>query len=129
MVIARERQSKCVFALKAVNKKFVVENGKQEQLKREIETQSHMRHPNIIRLHTWFHEADKVFLVLELAPFGSMFDLIRKKGSPRALPEGEARWYFYQVVLALKYMHAKNVLHRDLKLENLLIGRNRVIKL
>jgi aurora kinase len=65
--LARERKSGHVVALKVLHKSELIENRAEIQLRREVEIQSNLRHPNILRLFTWFYSDDDVYLVLEFA--------------------------------------------------------------
>jgi serine/threonine protein kinase len=64
-------------------------------------------------------EKDVLYCVLDLATGGDLFDYIFTVG--RGLPENIARYYFHKLIDAIQYLHENNVVHRDLKLENLLL--------
>merc|ERR1719502_610434 len=66
--VARERRSKFIFALKVLRKQQLIKHQVEHQLQREIEIQSHLRHPNILRLYNYFYDDNRVYLMLELAP-------------------------------------------------------------
>uniref|UniRef100_A0A8C5I417 non-specific serine/threonine protein kinase n=1 Tax=Gouania willdenowi TaxID=441366 RepID=A0A8C5I417_GOUWI len=63
--LARERQTKFILALKVLFKKQLEKAGVEHQLRREVEIQSHLRHPNILRLYGYFHDSSRVYLILE----------------------------------------------------------------
>lgn len=73
-------QSKYVVALKIIFKEQIEKYKIQHQLRREMEIQSSLRHPNILRLYGWFHDADRVFLILEYAHNGELYRELRMKG-------------------------------------------------
>jgi aurora kinase A len=66
--MAREKDTKFVIALKVLFKKQIAEQGIEHQVRREIEIQSHLRHPNILRMYGFFHDAARIYLILEYAP-------------------------------------------------------------
>jgi aurora kinase A len=66
--LAREKETKFVIALKVLFKKQVAEQGIEHQVRREIEIQSHLRHPNILRMYGFFHDEARIYLILEYAP-------------------------------------------------------------
>ncbi|TRY83279.1 hypothetical protein DNTS_000571 [Danionella cerebrum] len=70
--LARERHIKAIVALKVLFKSQMVKEGVEHQLRREIEIQSHLRHPNILRFYNYFHDETRVYLILEYAPRGEM---------------------------------------------------------
>jgi len=84
------------------------------------------RHPNILRLYGHFHDATRVFLILEYAGQGELYKLLRKKGK---FSDARASCYISQMANALSYLHKKHVIHRDIKPENILISVSGEIKI
>ena len=78
----------------------------------EIKILKSVSHPNIIKLEDVIDTKDFLYIILELADGGELFDKINEK---RRLSETEAKLYFYQMALAISYLHSKNICHRDLK--------------
>lgn len=66
--LAREKDTKFVIALKVLFKKQIADQGIEHQVRREIEIQSHLRHPNILRMYGFFHDEARIYLILEYAP-------------------------------------------------------------
>jgi len=124
--LAREKNHKFIVALKVLFKKQLVDNRVEHQLRREIEIQTRLRHPNILRLFGYFHDKDRIFLILEFAGKGEIF---RELTAVRRYDEKTAAKYIRDVASALDYCHSKHVLHRDIKPENLLIDINGRIKI
>lgn len=124
--LAREKRSKYIVALKTMSKSQLVKSQFETQLRREIEIQSHLRHPNILRCYGYFYDEKRVYLILEYAVGGELFDMLNQVGK---FPEHKAARIIKDLSLALKYCHDKNVIHRDLKPENLLIGQYGEVKL
>ncbi|ODM92777.1 Calcium/calmodulin-dependent protein kinase type IV [Orchesella cincta] len=83
----------------------------------EIEALLKLDHQNIIKMKDIFESPTEVYIVLELAVGGELFDRIVKKGH---YSEKEAAKVCYEVLSALEYSHAKNIVHRDIKPENIL---------
>lgn len=84
-----------------------------------------MNHSGIIKLYDSFEYTDKWIFVMELASGGSMYDYITNND----IPENIARNWFAQIVSAVEYCHSKNIIHRDLKLENILFTESNQIKI
>ena len=78
----------------------------------------YFNHPNIIRLYEVLDTSSDIFVVMEYAERGELFDLIAQRGK---LPEPEARNFFMQILAGIEYCHNNLVAHRDLKPENILI--------
>jgi len=126
--LARHRTTNYICALKALFK-AQIEKGTEETLfRRELEVHQNLAHPNILRFLSWFHDETRIYLVLEYAPGGNLFDHLRKQPNGR-FNERVAAQYVAQMAEALKYMHNKNVMHRDIKPENILLGLHNEIKL
>lgn len=124
--LAREKNSKYIVALKVLFKSQLMKACVEHQLRREVEIQSHLKHPNILRLYGYFYDAKRVFLILEYAPQGELYKHLQKAGR---FDEVKASTYISQLTSALDYCHSKKVIHRDIKPENLLLGHNGELKI
>eukprot|EP00177_Eucheuma_denticulatum_P008197 GFKZ01014921.1.p1 GENE.GFKZ01014921.1~~GFKZ01014921.1.p1 ORF type:complete len:340 (+),score=40.77 GFKZ01014921.1:561-1580(+) len=123
--LARERKSKYIVGLKVLFKNQLVRNGVEHQLRREIEIQSHLRHPNILRLFGYFYDDTRIFLILEYAARGELY----KQLNGSRFDEPRSANYIASLAHALRYCHYKHVIHRDLKPENILVGINGELKI
>ncbi|KAK5981615.1 Serine/threonine-protein kinase [Trichostrongylus colubriformis] len=124
--LARYKPERVVVALKVLFKDQIKKHNVQHQVKREIEIQYHLRHPNILRLKGYFHDQRRVYMILECADAGELYSRLKKKGK---LEEPEAARYVRQLADALSYCHAKRVIHRDIKPENILLDGKGNIKI
>ncbi|XP_063205965.1 aurora kinase A [Chroicocephalus ridibundus] len=124
--LAREKKSKFILALKVLFKTQLEEAGVEHQLRREVEIQSHLRHPNILRLYGYFHDVTRVYLMLEYAPRGEVYKELQKLTK---FDEQRTATYVTELADALSYCHSKSVIHRDIKPENLLLGSNGELKI
>ena len=87
------------------------------EIKNEINILKSLSHPNIVKIYEFFDTAVDYYIVTEYCKKGELFDYINNKYSERQLAV-----LFYQVFSGLCYLHEKKILHRDLKLENLMIS-------
>lgn len=126
--VAREKDTKFVVALKVMFKKQIYLNNVEHQVRREIEIQSHLRHPNILRLYGYFHDAARIYLILEYAPKGALYKELQSQPNKR-LDEKRTAQYIHSLADALTYLHERDVIHRDIKPENLLLGHNGDLKI
>ncbi|KAK5118505.1 Serine/threonine-protein kinase ark1 [Meristemomyces frigidus] len=124
--LARERSTGFVCALKVLHKTELTQGKVEKQVRREIEIQSNLAHPNILQLYGHFHDSKRIFLILEFAGKGELYKHLRKAGK---FPEWQAAQYIAQMASALRYLHGKHVMHRDIKPENILVGLHGEIKI
>ncbi|OBZ78190.1 Serine/threonine-protein kinase MARK2 [Grifola frondosa] len=95
-------------------------------LTREIHHHRQLHHPNVTQLYEVIATESSIWLVTELCSGGELFDYLAEKGR---LSEDEARVLFGQLCLAVAYVHEKGIVHRDLKLENVLLDERCRVKL
>ncbi|XP_076005183.1 aurora kinase B [Genypterus blacodes] len=124
--MARVKKLQAVVALKVLFKSQMEKESVEHQLRREIEIQSHLKHPNILRFYNYFHDRTRVFLVLEYAPRGEMYKELQKAGR---FDDQRTATYMEEIADALLYCHEKKVIHRDIKPENLLLGYRGELKI
>lgn len=124
--LARERLTGFICALKVLHKNELQQGKVEKQVRREIEIQSNLRHPNILQLYGHFHDSKRVFLILEFAGKGELYKHLRRE---RRFPEWKAAAFIAQMASALRYLHRKHVIHRDIKPENILMGIHGEIKI
>jgi len=106
-------------AVKKVDKKNVpVNRGSTSDVLNEVRILKAIDHPCVIRLEDVVDTKDYLYIVLELADGGELFDKIVEKTK---LDEDVAKIMFYQLASAIRYLHSKNIAHRDLKPENILL--------
>lgn len=126
--LAREKETKFVVALKVLFKKQIHATNVEHQVRREIEIQSHLRHPNILRLFGYFHDEARIYLILEYAPRGTLYKLLQEQPEKR-FGEKQTAYFIKSLASALIYLHERDVIHRDIKPENLLLGYHGELKI
>uniref|UniRef100_A0A182RJU0 Serine/threonine-protein kinase PLK4 n=1 Tax=Anopheles funestus TaxID=62324 RepID=A0A182RJU0_ANOFN len=117
----------CFVAIKMINKQKMHSSGMAIRVRQEVAIHSKLKHASILELYTFFEDFDHVYLVLELAENGELQRYLRERNKP--FSEHEAALVFRSVVDGLLYLHALNILHRDISLSNLLITKDMGIKI
>jgi len=84
-----------------------------------------LEHPNIVRMIDTFETADQIVVVTEFAE-GELFQIIE---DDKQLPLEQVRSVARQLIAALRYLHSNRIMHRDMKPQNILIGKGGVVKL
>ncbi|XP_062974164.1 MAP/microtubule affinity-regulating kinase 3 isoform X5 [Elgaria multicarinata webbii] len=96
------------------------------ELFREVRIMKILNHPNIVKLFEVIETEKTLYLIMEYASGGEVFDYLVAHGR---MKEKEARAKFRQIVSAVQYCHQKHIVHRDLKAENLLLDADMNIKI
>lgn len=125
---ALHRRSNAKVVLK---EKKAPELGPGKQLDNEAVLLSALDHPNIIKCHGHFHDAARrsLFMVLEDAPGGDLQASLRARAlTRRYLGEREVLVLFLQIARGVEYLHARNIVHRDLKALNVVLDAEGVPK-
>ncbi|KAK1789487.1 hypothetical protein P4O66_015404 [Electrophorus voltai] len=123
---AIEKHTGRAVAIKSIRKEKIKDEQDMVHIRREIEIMSSLRHPHIISIYEVFENKDKIVIVMEYASKGELYDYISER---RKLSERETRHFFRQIVSAVHHCHKNGVVHRDLKLENVLLDENYNIKI
>lgn len=102
-------------AIKILNK-LKLDNKTQRLLLREISSMQKLHHPNIIRLYEVIHTQERLFICMEYASEGELYSKVSNDGR---INEIESRIIFSQIISAVDHLHFCNIIHRDIKAENI----------
>ncbi|OCF38610.1 AGC/PKC protein kinase [Kwoniella heveanensis CBS 569] len=120
VMLAEEKTSSNLYAIKVLKKEFIIENDEVESTqseKRVFLAAAQERHPFLLGLHSCFQTETRVYFVMEYVSGGDLMLHIQKK----QFTLRQAKFYACEVLLALQYFHAKGIIYRDLKLDNILL--------
>jgi len=113
-------------AMKFIGKeKWPSKYSEPEDLSREVDILVELEHPCITKVYEVFDENNMFVIVMEYAAGGEVFDEVIKEYEAGKLTEAVAKLRFYQICHTISYLHKKNICHRDLKLENILLMNKR----
>lgn len=118
-----KKKSKDV-AIKIITKKKAPEDFLSKFLPREIRVLKKIRHTNVISLIEVIETNTRIYIITNIAENGDLLEYIRSKG---ALPEPEVKRMFGQIIDGINYCHSYDIVHRDLKCENLLLDASNSI--
>jgi serine/threonine protein kinase len=119
VVLYEHKKDKKLYAVKIIEKSIISVNLPIEALFREISLQKNLRHENIIQLYDQLEGRNRIYLILEYASRGNLYEYI--KLNPR-MTESEAARLFIDICVGVQYLHDNNIMHRDLKPENILLN-------
>jgi len=115
---ARDRRNDQPVAIKVLRVRLSQNPGVHQRLAREFRAASELEHPNIVRALEFVADGEQSYLVYELVEAGSLADRVEKTGR---IPADEALRIIAQVAQALDYAHRRQVIHRDVKPDNILL--------
>ena len=124
--LVRQKNTKNLFAMKILSKEYLKEKNEQEHTKTERQLLSQLNNPFIINLYYAFQNEKYLFLISDFIQGGDLFFHLKRE---RFFSDEKSKFYICELILALEYLHNKNMIYRDLKPENILIDKTGHIKL
>ncbi|KRZ97327.1 Serine/threonine-protein kinase PLK1 [Trichinella sp. T8] len=121
-----ESSTNRTYAGKVVSKTLLVKKHQKDKMAQEIQIHSQLSHKHVVQFHSFFEDDQNVYILLELCRRRSLMELHKRR---RTITEPEARYFLHQIVDATIYLHENRIIHRDLKLGNLFINDDMMVKL
>ena len=119
--------TKTQYAIKTYEKSKLLDPQRKKNVISEIKILKSISHPNIIKLKEAIDAPRQIHLVMEYVGACSLWSFLKKRPQ-RQLPELTARRFFTQILSGIDYCHQVSVIHRDIKLENILLDSNNNVK-
>lgn len=114
------------FALKSMKKKDILKLKQVDHIMSEIAILDQVAHPFVVNLIAGFQDSTRLFMILEYVPGGELFGFLRRE---KRVSDSTAKFFASEIVLALHYLHERDIAYRDLKPENLLLSRTGHLKI
>ena len=121
--------SKKVYCVKILSKRDIFEQKLINQINKEISIMYNINHPYSVKLVNHFEDNEKLYLIMELAPNGNLYNLIQNNIKEKVKNMALIKKLIVQSIEIIKYLHSKNIVYRDIKPENLLLDNDYNIKL
>lgn len=126
VMLSREKATGCLYAVKILKKHVIITQNEVIHTLTENRVLRTTNHPFLIALKYAFRDGDRLCFVMEFAGGGELFYHLSQE---RKFTEEKTKFYGAEIVAALGYLHDHEIIYRDLKLENLLLGRDGHIKI
>ncbi|OMJ83887.1 hypothetical protein SteCoe_15116 [Stentor coeruleus] len=118
VVAATQKTTREQRAIKIINKFKLQNEESRKKVINEVEILKKLDHPHIVKVYEFYEDEFNLYVVMEICKGGELLDSIVKNG---CLNESDTSFYMKQILSAVFYMHSLNIVHRDLKLENMLL--------
>ena len=125
---AINKKTKEKFAIKIYEKSKMTESQRMSSINREINLLKQINHPNIVKLYEVIDTPRQLCIVMELAHGQSLHSFAKSKTNRRVF-EKTAIIIFRQILSGIEYCHSLNIVHRDIKMENILVDENLDVKI
>ncbi|XP_073405409.1 RAC-beta serine/threonine-protein kinase [Dendrobates tinctorius] len=126
VILVREKASGRYYAMKILRKEVIIAKDEVAHTVTESRVLQNTRHPFLTALKYAFQTSDRLCFVMEYANGGELFFHLSRE---RVFTEDRARFYGAEIVSALEYLHSRNVVYRDIKLENLMLDKDGHVKI
>lgn len=113
-------------AIKSINKQFLNDERSRRKVMQEVSIIKRTRHPNVVKLYETFESDKHILFSMEMCAGGDLLNYVRKR---RKLKEPIAKILFKQIIEAIGYIHTRNIVHRDIKLDNILLDGKGNVKI
>jgi serine/threonine protein kinase len=124
--LVRYKKNGQYYAMKMMSKHALEERGRVSQAVTERNVLCENRHPFLISAHWTFQTTDRTFMVMDYLKGGELFERLQEE---RKFSQQRTQLYAAEIVLALEYLHSKQLIYRDLKAENVMIDEQGHLKL
>ena len=123
----KNKDTNKIYALKEINKLKLIKENKFHQILIENEILKVCSHPNIVKYYGFYENESTFSIIEEYCPFGDLSTFLQENKQKLSIPE--IQYIIAQIILCLEYLSIKNIIHRDIKPEKIVIGDNFNIKL
>jgi len=113
-------------AIKSINKEFLTDEHSKKKVMQEFSILKLLNHSSVIKLYETFESKKHILFVIELCAGGDLLNYVRRR---RKLKENVAKYIFKQLIEGLHHCHSRGILHRDIKLDNILLNSKGDIKI
>ena len=126
MILGKHKLTGKKVAIKLIEQSYMKDEFSRKKVLQEVYILKKIKHSNVIRLLEVFESKSHLLIVMEYSDGGDLLQMIRTSGR---LSEEKARVYFKNILIGLAHIHCRSVLHRDIKLDNILLDSEGGVKI
>ncbi|XP_012940490.1 serine/threonine-protein kinase PLK1 [Aplysia californica] len=115
-----------IYAGKIISKARIAKPHQKQKILREVQLQKNLKHRHVVEFNSYFEDDNNVYIILENCSRKSLVHVLKHR---KCLTEPEVRYYLRQLVDGVDYIHRNQIIHRDLKLGNMLLNHDMELKL
>ena len=115
-----------LIAIKSINQEYLSDDKQRSKIMHEVGILLRLRHQSVVKLYETFETKRHIMLVMELCAGGDLLNFVRKR---KKCEEPLAKVLFRQIIEGIGYIHSKSILHRDIKLDNILLDGKGNVKI
>ena len=115
-----------LIAIKSINQEYLTDDKQRSKIMHEVGILLRLRHQSVVKLYETFETQRHIMLVMELCAGGDLLNFVRKR---KKCDEPLAKVLFKQIIEGIGYIHSKSILHRDIKLDNILLDGKGNVKI
>ena len=120
----KSKSDNSIYCLKKINIK------KTPDRKNEINILSKLNHPNLVKYITSYEDEEGIYIIMEFCIYGDLYSLLHMVKKKKVYVNEEIIWEIaYQCLLGLEYLHSQQIIHRDIKLLNIFMSSNKIVKI
>ena len=120
----KSKSDNTIYCLKKINIK------KTPDRKNEINILSKLNHPNLVKFITSYEDEEGIYIIMEFCIYGDLYSLLHMVKKKKVYVNEEIIWDIaYQCLQGLEYLHSQQIIHRDIKLLNIFMSKNKIVKI
>lgn len=124
--LGMQKLTRKLVAIKSINQEYLTDDKQRMKIMHEVGILLRLRHPSVVKLYETFETKRHIMLVMELCAGGDLLNFVRKR---KKCEESLAKILFKQIIEGIGYIHSKSILHRDIKLDNILLDGKGLVKI